>query len=214
GWRARGARAVGVVHLGGAGVGAAQRVRLAEPGDPEADELHSGHLGQHPYEPLLHDLEADQRLAELAPLPAVREGRIVGAHGVPERRERDGHPGRGEDLGGYLLKGVRARQTVPGWNAHAVQLDVGLPDRANAALALDHPRLEPGTAALDQKALDLAILHVPGPYHHDIGDAAVADPPLGAVDHVLIPLAARRRLERNRVGPVVGLGQRERAQAL
>src|SRR5262249_60834223 len=117
-------------------------------------------------------------------------------------------------LSGSIFEGVRARQVIPGWNASAIQLDVGLPDRANAALALNDPRLEPGSAALDEEALDLAILRVPSPYHDDIGDAPVADPPLSAIDYVLIPLAARRRLERNRVGPVVGLGQRERAQAL
>ena len=74
--------------------------------------------------------------------------------------------------------------------------------------------LNPGVPRSTRKRLDLMIPGVPRPGHHDVGHRPVADPPLGAVDHVLVSLAPRRGLQRNRIRPVVGLGQSERTQAL
>ena len=200
--------------LGQPGDRVAQLMMLGEPADPRADELHGRHLGQHRNEALLDDLEAGQRLAELAALAAVGERGVVGANGVPERAGGDGQPGRGEDLGGSILEGVRAGEAIAGGDAHAGHFDVGLPHGATAALALDHPRLEPGSTAFDQEALDLVILGVPRPDHDDVGHPPVADPLLGTVDHVLVALAAGRGLQRHGVRPMIWLGQRERAESL
>src|SRR2546422_568747 len=65
----------------------------------------------------------------------------------------------------------------------------------------------------DEEPADVAVV-VPRPRDDDVGDRAVADPALGAVDDPVVAVAARRRLERDRVRPVVGLGERERADRL
>ena len=65
-------------------------------------------------------------------------------------------------------------------------------------------------AALDQVAADLARL-VLGPHDGDVGDRAVRDPELGAVEDVVVPLPDGAGRHPARVGPVVGLGQPEAA---
>src|SRR6185312_6328722 len=70
------------------------------------------------------------------------------------------------------------------------------------------------SALLHEEPLDLAVLDITGPDHHDVGDRAVADPLLRTADHIGVAVAARRRLQRNRVGAVIGLGQREGADLL
>ena len=68
--------------------------------------------------------------------------------------------------------------------------------------------------ALDQEALDLAVLVRAGPHDDDVGDRPVADPALGAVEHPVVAVAPRARLQRDRVRAVLGLGQREGADLL
>ena len=132
---------------------------------------------------------------------------------MAERAPRAHAARRGQHPAG-VLEGVRARQPVLHRDAHAVERDVGLPDRAHRALALDRRRLVAGRALLDEEALDLAVGLVAGPHDDDVGDRAVADPALGAVDDVLVAVAARARLQRDGVRAVLGLGQRERADLL
>jgi hypothetical protein len=83
--------------------------------------------------------------------------------------------------------------------------------RARGALARDHRRLVPGAVGLDEEALDLAVLVRARPHHDDVRDRAVPDPALRAVDDIGVAVAVRARLERDRIRPVVGLGQREGA---
>ncbi len=64
---------------------------------------------------------------------------------------------------------------------------------------------------LDQEAPDPAVL-VPRPNHHHVGEAAVADPPLGSVQHVAVAVLPSARRQRDRIGAVIGLGQGERAE--
>ena len=97
---------------------------------------------------------------------------------------------------------------------HVIQRDLGLPDRPQRDLVLDLLGVVARRAFLHEESLDPAVLDVAGPHHDDIGDGAVADPLLRAVDHVGIAVAARRGLQCDRVGPVVGLGERERADLL
>jgi hypothetical protein len=167
---------------------------VAEPPDPQAVELHCCHLGDHSYEPLLDDLETDQWLAELLSGSAVAERRVIRADRVPESGKCGCQPSRGKDSAG-VLEAVRAGKTRIGGDAHAGQLDLGLPDRAYAALALDHARVVSRGARLDEKGLDLAVPRVAGPHDDHVGDRAIPDPPLGAVDHIVPTVAAGGRLE-------------------
>ena len=93
-------------------------------------------------------------------------------------------------------------------NPHVVQLDVGLPDRAQRSLPGDDGRVVAGRALLDEVAADLAVLAA-RPEHDDVGDRAVADPALGAVEDVLVAIAHGRGLQQQRVRAVLGLGERE-----
>src|SRR5437588_533441 len=101
-----------------------------------------------------------------------------------------------------------------GRDAQVAQADVRLPDRAERALAADHGGLVPGRRRLHEEALDLPVLGVARPEDDDVGDGAVADPALGAVDHVLVPAPLGAGLQGDGVGAVVGLGEGEGAEAL
>src|SRR5262249_42348895 len=82
-----------------------------------------------------------------------------------------------------------------------------------AELALHLAGREPGPPALHQEAVHalLAVLAQLGPHHRDVGDVAVGDPALRAVEHVLVTLAARRGAHAGWIRAEVGLGQAEAA---
>ena len=84
-------------------------------------------------------------------------------------------------------------------------------------LRLDPPDLEPGRVRLDQEAADAAVrgLRV-GLREHgvELRHARVRDEPLGAVEDVLVAVAACRRQHRRRVAPRPRLGQRVGRQPL
>ena len=121
----------GVVHLGQPGHGGGQPAGFGQAADLQAVQLHRGQVRQHRYQPLLDDLEADQRLAELAPLLRVPQGSFVGGGGVAERPPGAGAPGGGQDPGGVLK---RARPGQPVRHPYILQGDLGLPDRAERHL--------------------------------------------------------------------------------
>jgi hypothetical protein len=78
---------------------------------------------------------------------------------------------------------------------------------------VDVERGEARCPALHEIAADLAVVSL-GPHHRDLGYRAVRDPELGAVEHVLVALLEGAGGHGARVGPVVGLGQTEAAEAL
>src|SRR6478735_8720358 len=96
------AGSAGVVHLGQRGDGVGESALLLQPGQLQAVQLHGAHLGEHPDQPLLDDLEPDQRLAELGALPGVGQGDVVSGGGVPERAPGDGVAGAGQHGAGVL----------------------------------------------------------------------------------------------------------------
>ena len=77
-------------------------------------------------------------------------------------------------------------------------------------LAGDHARVVALRRGLDDEAEDLARVGVPGPHDHDVGDRRVADPALDAVEDPVVAVAAGGGLQRDGVGSVIGLGERER----
>ena len=58
-------------------------------------------------------------------------------------------------------------------------------------LALDLGGGEAGRGRPDEEALDLVVGDVARPDHRDVGERAVADPALGAVQHPLVARALR-----------------------
>jgi hypothetical protein len=109
---------------------------------------------------------------------------------------------------------IRARQPVLRGDSYSVEPDLRLPDRPQRCLALHDPGLVAGGALLYQEPLHRTVRGVPRPHDHDVSDAAVADPLLVPADDVGLPVRAGRGFQRDRVGPVLGLGQRKRADLL
>ena len=73
---------------------------------------------------------------------------------------------------------------------------------------------KPGVSFSTRKPLTWPSSCRARPHDDDVGDRAVADPALGAVEHPVVAVAARAGLERDGVRAVLGLGQRERADRL
>ena len=101
-----------------------------------------------------------------------------------------------------------------------VQRDVRLPDRAltdlsgdqlgRVALGVAGQRLEPVVVLLDDEALDLAVGDVAGPDDDQVGDVAVADPPLAPVEQPVVAVPPGRGRKAHGVRAVIRLGQGER----
>jgi hypothetical protein len=72
----------------------------------------------------------------------------------------------------------------------------------------------PGDVVSTRKPLTWPVLVRARPHDDHVGDRAVADPALGAVEHPAVAVAAGTGLERDRVRAVVGLGQGERADGV
>jgi hypothetical protein len=66
-------------------------------------------------------------------------------------------------------------------------------------------------ALLDEEPLHLAVGDVAGPHDEDVGDRAVADPPLVSIEDPAVTGAPGGRLQRHRVRAVQRLGQGEGA---
>ena len=117
----------------------------------------AGDLGEHLHEPVLDDLERHQRLAELDALLAVGQS----ARRRPPRRGR-ARPTRTSSgssrAASRVLERVRPGQPGALGDAHVVERDVGLPDRARGALPRRSSRPRSPACRLDQEALDLTVL--------------------------------------------------------
>ena len=73
-------------------------------------------------------------------------------------------------------------------------------------------RGEPGGVGRDHEAADAVV--GPRPHDGDVGDGAVGDPHLGAVEHPVVAVALGRGAHAAGVGAEVGLGQAEAADRL
>src|SRR6185503_484030 len=195
----------GVVELGEARDRVREAAVLLEAGELHTVELHAGDLGEHLDEALLDDLEGAERLAELRALLAIGERRVVRRDRVAERAP-GARRARGDEHAARVLELVRPRKARGLRDAHAVEADVGLPDRARGALAGDRRRVVARRVGLDEEALDLAVLVGARPDDDDVGDRAVADPALGAVEDPAVAVATGARLERDGVRAVGGFG--------
>ena len=180
----------------------------------------------------------DDRLAEGLALVGVLQGVLVGGAGDADGLRGDRGPGGLERGHGRLLAAVlglaRVVQRLAGpgqllvelvlaaeqaraGDPHVVEHDLGGVRGADAHLRVLLALRQAGRAGRhDEAGLTAALqLGIDGGDHHvDVGDAAVGDPRLGAVEHPLVlglvvdGLGAQRR----DVGTGVGLAHAERAE--
>src|SRR5215831_13639059 len=201
-----------VVHLGHRDLLRARLPKILQTAELQAQELRLGDLGDHPDELLLDELERGDRLAELDPLLRVLERPVVAAHRGPDGAPRDAVT-RLVQAAQRAAQPLHVRKLVRERNLAVLERELGGDRGAHRELAVDVERREPRRAPLDQIAVDLAVVLL-RPHHRDVGDRAVGDTELGAVEHVAVALALGARLHPTRVGAVVGLGQTEATDLL
>src|SRR5215467_4700278 len=201
-----------VVHLGHRNLLRAHLLQIFQSAELQAQELRLGDLGDHPDELLLHELERRDRLAELDALLRVLERPIVAAHRGADGAPRDA-VARLVETAQRAAQALHVRKLVRERNLAVLEGELGGDRGAHRELAVDVERRESRRAPLDQVAVDLAVVLL-RPHHRDVGDRAVGDPELRAVEDVAVALALRPRLHPARVGAVVGLGETETAHLL
>src|SRR5690349_13200217 len=135
---------------------------------------------------------------ELAATAGVGERGVESGDGVAERHPCAGDAGGGEHPGG-VGEGVRLGQPVVVGDPDALERDLGLPDRPQRGFALDATGLVAGCPLLDEEPLHPAVGGVAGPHDDDVGDGALADPLLVAVEDPGVAVATSGGLQGNRV---------------
>ena len=118
-------------------------------------------------------------------------------------------------LGQLVLELVLTAEQIGAGNADAVELQLGGVGGAAAQLVEFAHQLQAGGAARhdEQRLPAVAELLVDdGVDDVDVGDAAVADPHLVAVDDPVVPVAARGGAQVADVAAALGFGDRQRGQ--
>ena len=195
-----------VVALGQRDLGVVQGAFVLEAGQPPRHQQAPGVVAYHLHQLGLDELaggyghsEGDAAGRELQGLRVDRLQRAEYAPGDAEPRLCQAREGRGESL--------RTGQPVGRRNPYAVEDQLAGVGCAEAHLALHRVRREARSTRRDDEPHDSCI--APGPYEHEIGYVAVADPHLRAVDDVIAAVPAGRRAHGRRVGAAVVLRQRE-----
>ena len=174
-------------------------------GDERGTIQLQGHLG----ELLLRELVAGDRLAEDHPLLRVLERRLEarppGADCPPDDSEA-----RLVEARERPAQRRRVRKDVVVRHAHVLQHELGGDGGAERELLVDLGSREAWKVLLDDEAPDRALVGA-GPDDRDVGDRAVRDPHLRAVQDPVRAVAARVCPHRARVGAGIGLGQAEAA---
>ena len=149
------------------------------------EEVSLRDLGQHLGELVLDELERRDRLAELDARQRVVARRLEAAHRRAERAPGDAEARLREAIE-RRLQALGLRQDVRLRDPHVLQDELGRDRRAQRPLAVLQRRGEARRALLDQEPADDAVELRPD--DGDVGDAAVRDPHLRAVEHVVIAL--------------------------
>jgi hypothetical protein len=155
------------------------------------------------------------RLAELAPLPGVRDGVLERSAGEPGRRGAERDPRAVERVhepaeAGALL----AEAPVPG-HANVSEEHLRVQDRALAHLLHRRAEADAVVAALDDEGRDTLRARPRRDRREDdvvLRDAAVRDPALLPVEHIAVAVPDGGRLDRGGVRARLGLGGRKRAE--
>ena len=185
---------------------------VLEPAELQGQQLALGDLGEHPDQLLLHQLVAGDRLAgELDALLGVLEGGLVAVHGRAEAAPGDAVARLVEAHQG-VLDADRLGQQVGGRDAAVLEAELGGDRGAQRELAVLIAGGEARRALLDEEAADAVVGLRPD--HGDVGDRAVGDPLLGAVEDPAVAVAAGGGAHAARVRAEVGLGEAEAADRL
>src|SRR5437868_3791314 len=205
-------RAAHVPHLPHAHVLGPERALVLLAAEVERDERGAVDLERHLRQLLLRQLVAGDRLAEddslLRILERGLEARAAGADRAPH-----------DPVAGFAQAGKRPaqrrhlRKAALLRHAHVAEHELGCHGRAQRHLVLHLRRLEAGHPALDEEPVDLSVLGA-RPDDGDVGDRAVRDPHLRAVEDPVGSVTAGRRPHRSGVGAGVGLGQPEAADGV
>ena len=203
----------GVVHLRQRRDRVGEPALLDEAAQPQAVELHRADLGEHLHQPVLHDLEADQRLAELHALPAVADrDRRTPAVACPSAAQATVLRVSASTRAG-VVEAARAGQAVaPPARARRSARSRPATPRAASPCRRCGARRNPGVprstrnpltcpSAMSRAHTTTTSAMVPLPIHF-----------LCAVEDPGVAVAARRGLQRDRVRAVQRLGERERAE--
>jgi hypothetical protein len=149
-------------------------------------------IAQHPYQQVLHELEATNRTAKLFALAGVTKRVLIrtlrAAHGLP----RNAGAGHSQDPR-RVLERAGIGEAVLLANATVLEPDPGVLHGSERDLAFHLLGFESWRALLDKKALYLATLDVAGPDDDHIGEGGVADPRLLAIKDPAIAVSARTR---------------------
>ena len=184
---------------------------LLQPSQLEVEQLTLGDLPQHPDQLGLLELEARNRLAEDDPCLRVVERLVIDGHGRADGPPRDPVARLGQAGQGGLQPGRRRKDVFLGDFAilkDKLRGDRG-PQRELPDVILGR---EASGSLLHEEAPDSLLR--PCPEDGDIGDRAVRDPGLGAVDDPAVRLAHRPGFHPRRVRACVRLGQAEAADLL
>ena len=169
-------------------------------------ELHR-HVGEHE----LHALEVGDRLAELAPLPDVRERLVERPLGDADGLGADGDAGVVERREGDLQPGADLADDAVAGDAGAVEDELAGGAALDAELALLLAEGEARVALLHDERGDVVAALAVGVGHGEhrvvLGDTGVGDPGLLAGEHPVVAVTHRAALHRGGVG--AGLALRE-----
>ena len=166
------------------------------------------HLG----ELLLGQLVGGDRLLEHDPLLGVGERLLEAGAGSADGAEDDAETGLVEARERPFER-LRAGKHAVGRHANVVEHELGGDRGAERQLLVNLGSREPGRPLLDDEPADLAVLGS-RPDDRDVGDRAVRDPHLGAVQDPVRPIAPRVRAHRAGIGARVRLRQPEAADHL
>ena len=171
-----------------------------------------GDFGLHIGQLQLHQLGGGQRAVELLAVQRVLAG------GVPAEFRR-AHGAPGDAVAGLVQAAKRAfqafdiRQQVVVRHKHIVHDDFAGDRRAQRELAVNLRHAQARHAAIQNKATDFALV-VLGPHHAHIGNRAVGDPHLAAVQRPAAVHLAGASFHAGRVGAGIRLGQAKAAHPL
>src|SRR5271163_334471 len=180
--------------------------RILKLTQPQAYHLRLGDFRHHVDQLALHHLIAGQHALELLARFRVVERRVVTAPRASDSPPCDAIARLGE-AAKRRPKSPRLGQLIARRNAYVLQDKLRCERCAHREFPMDIAGAESGRALLDQESGDALVDARPHDRH--VGDGAVSDPALGAVEDPFVAIAARLGFHPSRIRSVVRLGEAE-----
>src|SRR5690606_10647418 len=200
-----------VVPLGQRDLLRLHRARVLQAAQLQHQQLGQGDAAGHVGQLDLRALGGGDRAAEQDALLAVVQRLVQAGDGGADRTPGDAVAGLGQ-AAQRTLEALDVGQAVGLGHAHVVEVQGAGHRGAQAHLVLDLLGGEAGRALLHDEALDALVGLRPD--DGDVGQVAVGDPHLRAVEHPVAAILAGVGLHVGRVGAAVRLGQAEAADHL